>query len=157
MEIDNARWRALRDALRDAEEALPQIIVLQQAQSALARARDDLDRHRSRGPTGRADQHTSVEAVQKAFARDIAELERRVVEHEGEVKRIDARIKSAGAKRQVLQQLVEGCRQWARQQGIVLPGDDDARVVPPPGLPGPTSTHIVGAPPGARDFLWRPA
>jgi hypothetical protein len=151
--LDSNRWRALLEAYRDAQDAGPEFIVLQQAQSALAQARSDLDRHRSRGPTGHADRHTSVDAIEKVFARDIAELQRRVDEQEREVKRIDAKIKSCSARRNTLHQLVEGVRTWSRSQGVVLPGDD-AGVVP---AGFGATVHVAEPPAGTRSFVQQPA
>jgi hypothetical protein len=141
--IDSNRWARLLDAWRDAEHDGPQFIELQRAQGAASQARADLDRHRSRGPLGRADQFHSREEIDAAFNRDIAELERRVAAAEREVKRIDAKIRSCAARRAVLHHIVEACRQWAQAQGITLPGDDAVKL--PAGF-GPT-THVHSPPP----------
>jgi hypothetical protein len=61
-----------------------------------------LKRHRSRGPTGRLDQHQTTQVLETALERDLAELERRVADRERDAKRIDARMKAANARRNEL-------------------------------------------------------
>ena len=151
-DLDPDRWRALL-AYRDAQDASVPLIVLQDAQAALTQARIDLDRHRSRGPVGHADETMTPQRIEQGFARDIAGLERRVEERDRELKGIDARIQSAAARRNALHDLVEGVRAWAQSHGVALAGDELIRA---PLMFSSTSVHVPEAPAGSPTLLASP-
>ena len=171
--LDVERWHRLRRAEADARDDGPTFVQLQESQDRLARARDQLARFKAGGAKGYAsgppvaNAHAGEEIrpgmgghgpsdVQRAFASSVRELEQRAVEAEAEHQRISERRRQCSERLAGLRQLVEACRAWASEQGMVLPGDD-GRLVPPPGLPGARSVHIAGPPPGTHDFLGRPA
>jgi hypothetical protein len=146
MQIDQDRWLALLSAYADAREDGPDFSAVQSALALLARARVDLDNHRSRGALGRADEHHTIEAINAAFTRDLAELERRVATADREAKRLEARQRECAARRTALRRTIDGIREWAQAQQppVVLPGDE---------LELPPVASVQGPSPQARDFL----
>jgi hypothetical protein len=167
MDVDPDRWSALRDALHDAQEAMPQFIALQDSQSRRTLARATLEHFKAKGPQGAVSRAThraahpgeqmladtmgrhSQDDIDKAFERSVAELKARVTAAEHDAKRIEQRHRQCTERLATLRRLVEACRAWAVEQGVVLPGEE-ARVV------RATTVHIAGPPPGAHDFLGRP-
>jgi hypothetical protein len=148
MDIDLDRWQALRAAYANGVDASPPFMLLQEAHGRASRARADLEDFQARGAVGRRDQrHPDMQAN---FERGVAELTQRVEVAAAEVQRISALQQQSSARRNALQQLVDGVRQWAQAQcrPIRLPGDDDAVT----GMTGfaESSVHIP-MPPG-REF-----
>ena len=146
MDIDLDRWQALRAAYANSVDASPPFMLLQEAQGRWSRANADLEDFKARGAVGRRDQRNPH--IELSFKRSVAELEQRVASAASEVKRIDALQKQAGARRNQLNQLIDGVKAWARQQSplIILPGDEDMSMS---GFSA-TSVHIR-TPPG-REF-----
>jgi hypothetical protein len=126
MEIDEARWLRLLDALRNSVDSSPNFILLQAAQTRWAGANRDLEKYKARGAMGRPDNPH----VAASFERAVSELQQRVTEAQREVSRIEVLLRQASARRAVLEGLVNGVRTWAKAQSppITLPGDDATRV-----------------------------
>ena len=78
--------------------------------------------------------------IAKAFESSVRELEARVAAAEHDATRIELRHRQCADRLAALHRLVEACRTWAAEQGVVLPGED-VRIVPPTGLPGPQRPH----------------
>ena len=125
MQVDEARWRALVDALANANDTSPAFRLLQQAHGRWSRARSDLETFQKRGASGVATERNPD--VTASFQREVAELEARVGAADREVKRIEALHRETSAQRGALQALVDGCRAWAAAQSppVRLPDDSD--------------------------------
>jgi hypothetical protein len=146
MQIDEARWRALLAAYRNAVDASPPFMLLQEAHGRASRARADLEAFEARGAVGqRSQRHPDVNL---SFTRGVDELRQRVAEAEREVQRISALQQQSSARRNALRALLDGVKAWARQQSppITLPGDDEISM----GGFSASSVHIA-TPPG-REF-----
>ena len=125
----------------------PPFGLLQTAQQTWSQARSDLEAFEARGAVGRPDQRNPD--ITASFQRGVAELQQRVAAADGEVKRISTLQRQANARRNALRQVVDQVREWARQNSIVLPGDDDAVRVP--GFAA-SSVHIATPSPTARTW-----
>jgi hypothetical protein len=173
VDLDLERWHRLQRAEADEADNGPTFIQVQEAAARRAQARDQLTRFRAQGPQGHASGPPLARAhagerilpgvgghdhndIDRVFQRSVHELEARVAAAESEHQRLSDRRSQCAERLATLRRLVEACRTWANEQGVVLPGDD-GRIVPPPGLPGARSVHIAGPLPGTPDFLGRPA
>ncbi|HEY6735078.1 MAG TPA: hypothetical protein VI256_15025 [Roseiarcus sp.] len=125
MDIDPDRWLALLAAYRDGRDTTPAFSLLQEAQGRRPRANSDLEDFQSRGAVGRPD-HRNPD-MQASFKRGVDELELRLAEAGREVKRIQTLQRQASERRNALQRLIDGVREWAQAQSppISLAGDDD--------------------------------
>jgi hypothetical protein len=167
MQFDEARWRRLLDAYRNAVDDGPTFPQLQAAQQRRTQARNILAGFKARGARGNLDRkHLNTDDLERAHDNSVRELEQRVVEAEHETERVEARSRAAAERRAVLGLLVEGVRAWAAAQEppVRLPGDD-ASVLPTMGVPAPRLVSppatpqplVVGGParPAASSFIER--
>ena len=139
MDIDLDRWQALLAAYANSVDASPSFGLLQEAHGRASRARADLEDFKARGAVGRRDQRNPDMTAN--FERGVAELTQRVEVAAAEVQRISALQQQSSARRNQLNQLIDGVKAWARQQSppIILPGDDDMSMI---GF-SPTSTILM--------------
>lgn len=171
MQIDFEEWQRLLRAEADAAHDGPSFLDVQQANGRWMARRDELARFKAAGPQGRAEAPptarghagdqilpgvggTGYEGVTGAFDRDVRELEARATAAESEAKRLADRHQQCARRRAELTALVEDCRTWARENNVLLPGDEGV-------VSSPTfSTHGVRVPeppPGTRTFLDQPS
>lgn len=146
MDLDLDRWNRLRDALANANDASPAFMLLQDAHGRAARARADLETYQRRGAAGQPTRrHPDVIA---SFDRGVKELEQRVAEAEHEVQRLDSLQRESGAARRQLQTLIDGIREWAASEPILLAGDEEISMA----RFSPSSVRLPAPPVNARTF-----